>query len=417
MYVNVTKMGIQVIKVISSIMGTGKTTRMFEMMKEMSDKRYIYISIFLDEVGNGNTGEAGRIQKALPEMNFRMPRNEGDGKVSSMKQLVHWGSNIATTHSLLRMFDKDVVDMIIEKEYTIVIDEAVDCIGLYDELSVGDVQTLLESQQILVGEDSRVSWNHDKYGFDDVRYEDVVELADSGFLYLFGDHALVTEYPPRLLKDAKDVVILSYLFEGSMMASWLKVNKVDYHYIDPSAIGLLPEIEVKKSIRDNLELVYSKELHSKGYRDTAFSSTWFKNANSTQRRRVKKALEACVNTHKCKRGEVFWTTFKPRRASLEGKGYTQKTSGGLDPFLPFNIKAINSYSEFTMAMYAVNVYKHPTEIAYLKSRGVDFNQDTYALSECLQFLWRGAIRQGKPMKVLIASKRMKKLVEDWLGEG
>jgi hypothetical protein len=412
------------VRVVNSIMGTGKSQNMMRVMGENPDRKYIYISLFNKEVGDGNSGVEGRIHKELPDMNFKMPKNMGDGKVNSVKRLVSMGANIATTHALMKMFDPEVVRMIVEKNYVVVVDEAVDCISIYDDLSLGDVKTLLQSEQILVDEETfQVSWNHTKYEFDGVRYQDVMELADSGFLYLYNECALISEYPPALLRGVKDVFILSYLFEGSMFSSWLKVNKIPYSYVDNRALGLRSEEEVKEVIRQNLTLITSKELHKdNGYRDSAFSSTWFKNANSMQRAKVRKAMEAAVNTHRAKRGEIFWTTFKSRRESLEGKGYTQevvvRTEDGskvkLDPFLPFNIKAINQYKDFTFAMYMVNVYKHPTEIAYLKSKGVEFDQDMYACSECIQWLWRGAIRQNKPMKALIASKRMKKLVEEWL---
>ena len=413
------------VRVVNSIMGTGKSHNMMRVIGENPDRKYIYISLFNKEVGDGNSGVEGRIHKTLPDMHFKMPKNTGEGKVNSVKKLVERGANIATTHALMKMFDPDVVQMIVDKGYILIVDEAVDCISVYDDLSIGDVKTLLQSEQILVDDDTfQVSWNHDKYEFDGVRYQDVMELADSGFLYLYNEHALISEYPPALLRGVKDVFILSYLFSGSMMSNWLRMNNIPYTYVDNKDLGLRDEEEVKEIIRENLTLVTSKELHKdKGYREGAFSSTWFKNSNSTQRGKVRKAMEAVVNTHRAKKGEIFWTTFKSRKGSLEGKGYTQdvivRDEDGskvkLSPFLPFNIKSINHYKDFTFAMYMVNVYKHPTEIAYLKSKGVEFDQDTYACSECIQWLWRGAIRQNKPMKALIASKRMKRLVEEWLG--
>jgi hypothetical protein len=42
------------------------------------------------------------------------------------------------------------------------------------------------------------------------------------------------------------------------------------------------------------------------------------------------------------------------------------------------------------------------------------DSDMFALSEMIQFIWRGAIRQGKPMKVLILSERMRNLLIKWL---
>jgi len=51
----------------------------------------------------------------------------------------------------------------------------------------------------------------------------------------------------------------------------------------------------------------------------------------------------------------------------------------------------------------------------MREYATPIDEDKYALSEMLQFLWRGNIRttDGK-LKVYIASKRMKGIFEDWL---
>lgn len=423
------------VKVLSAIMGSGKTSGMFRKMysdwSEDPSRKYIYISVYNDEVGDGNTGKTGRIQQELPDMDFRMPKSMGEGKVNAVKELVKKGKNIATTHTLLGMFDSEVVSMIIEKGYSITIDEAIDCIQVYDKLTVSDVQTLLKSGQISVMEDNRVVWNSDLYDYTDTRYADVRELADSGFLYMYGEYTLVSEYSPELLRGAKSVTILSYLFQGSIMCAWLKVHNIEYSYEDNTEYGLKDENVIKQGIRDNLELITHKQLHKKvgGYREGAFSSTWWKNANSSQRSDIRRYMESVVKTHGAKRGEIFWTCFKDRATSLKGKGYSQpvivKDDNGvpivengeqvrIDPFVSFNVRSTNRYKDFNFAMFMVNVYKHPDELGYLKSKGVSLDTDLYALSVCIQWLWRGAIRCNKPMKALIASKRMKKLVEDWI---
>jgi hypothetical protein len=418
------------VQVLDSIMGSGKTSGMFEMMRKHPYKRYVYISIFNTEVGNGDLNIEGRIQKTLPDMNFKMPKNIGEGKVNSVKFLVSKGCNIATTHTLLGMFDNEVVDMLIAANYVIIIDEAIECISIYDKLSVSDVKTLVTSKQILVDESGIVTWNNEVYNYSGTRYDDVRELAESGFLYLYGDHTLVSEYSPRLLRGA-DVIIMSYLFEGSMMSCWLKTHNINYTFIDNKEFGLESEEVIKQNIRDKLEFIESRVFHkSDKYRDNAFSSTWYKNANSQTRNQVRKAMESLVAVNKAKKGKIFWTTFKAREESLSGKGYTQPCNV-LDeqgdpvvdlqgnpirrsPFLSFNVKATNDYADYDFAMFMVNVYKHPDELGYLNSKGVEFDQDLYALSCCIQWLWRGCIRKGEPMKALIASKRMLKLVKEWL---
>src|SRR5690606_16451855 len=119
------------------------TTSMFRMMKNNPDERYLYISLFLDEVGDGNKGVNGRIQRELPELDFKMPKNFGEGKLEALKKLISDRENISSTHALFSIFDNEVVEMLVEGGYTLVIDEAVDCVGMYDGVNESDVQAML----------------------------------------------------------------------------------------------------------------------------------------------------------------------------------------------------------------------------------------------------------------------------------
>jgi hypothetical protein len=405
------------VKVIDAVMGVGKTTRVFQMMKDNPDKRYLYISIFNGEVGDGNANKPGRIHSVLPELDFKMPINSGEGKVEGLKKLLSYGCNVSTTHALFRVFDNEVVDLLIKGGYTMYIDEAVDCVSVYEDLDPTDIRDLYNNKWILVDEVSHtVSWNEalcpDHVG----QYKEVRDLCNSGCLYLYNMKALVSEYPPRLLRELRDIFIITYLFEGSTMSSWMKANIIPYEYVDNNELGLLDEKEVKKIIRQNLTLLVDKKLDLiEDKYDNRYGSTWYKRSSKPEKTQIKKALENCVARQKAKCGDVFWTTFLAMEDHLKGKGYTSHHNG-LPSMLAFNTKATNDYKDYWLCMYTVNLFKNPTELGYLKSRGVDFNQDLFALSEMLQFLWRGAIRCGKPMKVLVLSKRMRKLLMGWLNE-
>ena len=45
---------------------------------------------------------------------------------------------------------------------------------------------------------------------------------------------------------------------------------------------------------------------------------------------------------------------------------------------------------------------------------IEIDEDGFALSELLQWIWRSQIRQGKPIILYIPSKRMRELLEDFL---
>lgn len=405
------------IKVLDSVMGTGKTTGIFKMMRDNPDKRYLYIGLFIQEVGDGNSNTTGRIQQELPELNFKMPKNTGDGKLEGLKRLVKSGHNIASTHALFSMFDLEVVELLVQQGYSLIIDEAVDAITTYKDIKKSDIDLMINTGVIVKSEDGKIEWCGDKFTSEeyDGKFLEVRELCALGSLYWYDDEVLIWEYPPKLLLELEEVIIITYLFEGSIMSSWMKVNNIPYEYIDNNQFGLVDNSIVMATIRKNLEIVVPHKLKKLSMGGTACSVNWFnKKATPELWSSMKNILENFVDTHKLRIGDVFWTTFLNKKHKLEGKGFTKVPKNNLSPFLAYNTKATNDYMHYKACMYAVNVYKTPTETGYLFSKGIEFDQDQYALSMMVQFLWRGCIRRGEPMKVLILSERMRTLLEGWL---
>ena len=62
-----------------------------------------------------------------------------------------------------------------------------------------------------------------------------------------------------------------------------------------------------------------------------------------------------------------------------------------------------------------NVYPNVTLTKFFQDNDVYFNEDEYAVSCMVQFIWRSAIRKREPemIKLIIPSLRMKKLFEEW----
>lgn len=46
--------------------------------------------------------------------------------------------------------------------------------------------------------------------------------------------------------------------------------------------------------------------------------------------------------------------------------------------------------------------------------GVELNQDLYAISELLQWIWRSAIRDGECIDLYLPSVRMRELLGMWV---
>ena len=76
------------------------------------------------------------------------------------------------------------------------------------------------------------------------------------------------------------------------------------------------------------------------------------------------------------------------------------------------MRASNEYRDRTAVAYLVNKYFNPFIKNFFVSNGVEVDEDGYAISEMLQFLWRSGIRDGKRITVYIPSRRMRELLKN-----
>ena len=53
---------------------------------------------------------------------------------------------------------------------------------------------------------------------------------------------------------------------------------------------------------------------------------------------------------------------------------------------------------------------------FYRDHGVEVDENMYALSNMVQWIWRTAIRDGKEVVVYIPSSRMRKLLVDWMNQ-
>ena len=83
-------------------------------------------------------------------------------------------------------------------------------------------------------------------------------------------------------------------------------------------------------------------------------------------------------------------------------------------FIPHNLRATNEYSNTHSLAYGVNRYISPYLIRYFKTKDINVNQDIYAISEMVQWIWRSRIRNGESISIYIPSSRRRKLFIKWL---
>lgn len=241
------------ISVMDYIMGSGKTTKAFELMRNDWSNTYdqiIYISPNLSEVGgdkrvlqeDGTTKTetiVGRIQKEAGELDWVQPKLVKGSKTTHVRELLADGVNISATHALFTNLNNKDLELIQTNNNMLVIDEALNVVSELKGFGKADIRLLLNNDTLIVGDDKRVTWNHSKFHVTEgeaFKYNSLISEADTGNLYLFGSVdnplLLIWEFPINLLAAFDKVVIITYLFEGSMMSKWLRSHGVMYTYMD-----------------------------------------------------------------------------------------------------------------------------------------------------------------------------------------
>lgn len=85
-------------------------------------------------------------------------------------------------------------------------------------------------------------------------------------------------------------------------------------------------------------------------------------------------------------------------------------------FLACNCRATNKFKDKTVLIYLLNIYPSPIISDYLATKGYPLDADTYALAQLLQWIWRSAIREDKPVYLYLPSSRLRKLLYQYLND-
>lgn len=408
------------IKVCDAIMGSGKSSAAITYMNEHPQEKFIYITPYLEE--------AVRIRESCPALDFKEPSDRIPEfefkKYKHTVSLIAAGKNITSTHNMFLRYSDDMIDMIKEQGYTLIIDEAVEV--LRPSSLVESDMKLIEQAGWITKEDGIITLSP-SFDYDNGKFSEVVAVARGNRLidmpsYGYGSYYYYWIFSKDILTAFKDVYILSYLFESQTMKYYFDIVNLPYekvgikrdedggyHFSD--TMSYIPEYT--KELSSKIHIFDNKKLNAIGNNKHALSHTWFGRVKSNSENGEtlrKNVYNFFRNYNKDKPvNNRLWAAYKNGEKFIRGKGFYYSN-------LAFNAKATNNYRDRDVLAYCVNVFMQPNEKLYLLAKGVDVREDEYALSVMIQWIWRSAIREGKEIWIYIPSKRMRTLLQNWIEE-
>ncbi|MEC1404182.1 hypothetical protein [Bacillus subtilis] len=400
------------VKVIDSIMGSGKTSAAIDMMNNSgTDDNFIFITPYLDEVD--------RIKKSISSKQIYEPKVKKKGdktqyKFESFHELLSQNKNIVATHNLFKNANDETKELILSGNYTLILDEVMEVV---EQLRVKkhDLTTLFESKLIYV-EDGFVKWNEEKKDYE-TRYDDIRDMALNNNLMYFKDNILIWNFPADIFKLFKEVYILTYMFDAQIQRYYYDINNIKYQkYVSEFIDGQYRftkhnteyESILKAQLRNKIK-IYEGNLNTVGQLDYSLSSNWYKNKSPYTIKKVKNnVFNYFNNIVKSSSDEAMWTTYSEHKNKVKGNGYTKG-------FVSCNARATNDFKHKKHLVYTINRYVNTVLYNYFKEKyQITIDQDAFALSELVQWIWRSAIRDGEEITLYIPSLRMRDLLIEWL---
>ena len=310
--------------------------------------------------------------------------------------------------------------MIRELGYTLIIDESLDIL-IESQMKTNDVGGLVATGFL---ESDGTTYRATDKLYDSGKFEDEMKMFRSrDVLCVDGQKGQKLYYwtlPQELLTSFDEVFVLTYLFTGQALCYFMKIYKIPYTYIGvslkdgvyrfSSSTDYVPEYT--KHIKDLIHIVESPKLNRIGDPPHALSMNWYQRRKSGEDGELKAVKNHVANCYKhiwknSPADERMWGTYKSACNKVKGKGYTKS-------YVVFNERATNSYINKRYLAYAVNLFMNVAERRVYEKFGVEVDQDMYALSTMLQWIWRSAIRRGEEIWLYVPSRRMRTLLKDWM---
>lgn len=416
------------ITIIDAPMGSGKTQAAINYINSSpGNKHFVYITPYLDEVD--------RIIAECPSKRFVKPEcpNKHSRKITDLKKKLEKKENIATTHAMFSFFDERVMELCTEGNYVLILDEVADVIHPIENVHKEDMDFARECLLSLC-ENGMYEWSKKQAGYSNYgsRFSDFKRWADLGSLADYGNGSLILWLlPVKAFKCFSEAYVLTYMFDAQFQKYYYDLNEIKYKYmyIDGDSTETYCFSEQPRgyknhhNYRELINIIDEPKLNNIGNGQTALSKNWYEQDLMTGGEQIAKLRNNALNFFKNKNvlykdGKYvtssskhdLWTTFSDYKSLIaKGGGFSRG-------FIACNARATNKCKDRTVIAYLVNRFSNRTIYNFFSMRGIKIDDDAFALSEMLQFIWRSGIRDGKHITVYIPSRRMRELLIGWIKE-
>lgn len=225
---------------------------------------------------------------------------------------------------------------------------------------------------------------------------------------------MVTQLPIKLFESAKRVIVLTYMFKGNILDKFLQLKGFE--------VKPFLDVTVEPKSKDEIKKLVTVIPPNDKLKSMSMSSTWFKNkATSTDIKHISNYIRTLCLNEGVDSKDVAWcvpkfrvTKYKSSDKSLvKPRGFIVDSDGN-ECFLSVTTRATNDYKNKKVMIHCFDRYPHIYVASYLEDYGYKVDSQIFALSEMLQWCWRGCIRENEPMTIAIGSKRMYSLFLNWL---
>lgn len=402
------------VRIVDEIMGRGKTSSAINFInKSGSDEKFMYITPYLTEVE--------RIKESCPLKRFKEPYCLRGRKLEGIKDLINKGENIVSTHALFQKFDLEIVDLCRAKNYTLIMDEVANVVEKY-EITKTDYEILAEKFVSVDENTGLLKWVAENKEYDNGKgkFSKEKTLCELGSLAVYGGSIMMWLFPIGVFNAFRKIIIMTYMFDSQIQKYYYDYYKLPYKYMYVTGNSkdtycftdnVNERPQDKYNFNEIIHICDDEKLNRIGDREYDLSKSWYeRNKNNSSVVQLKNNItNFFIHKRQSKTANNLWTTFKDYKNLLNGNGYGRG-------YVPLNMRASNKYANKNSVAYVANRYVDPIIKNFFSQHNIQVDEDGYALSEMLQFIWRSAIRKGEEIWVYIPSVRMRDLLKRWIDE-